>query len=227
LGCDVLVGVRQERRCPKPAPVACKEKPFAVQLECSTRCAPIEPVGATVDATPWEPGPLAARLRELAPAQLYILIGTTRSRAKSDRVEGDIYEAVDLGLTKLAVEAARAATLSTPPRLVYLSSIGASEGARSAYLRARGKAEAAVMAAGLPWVIARPSFILGDRDEPRRGERVAGALGDGLLAVAGLFGARRTRDRYRSTSPDVLASALIRLAEAPEHDRINDGADLH
>ncbi|HWU90462.1 MAG TPA: epimerase, partial [Kofleriaceae bacterium] len=112
------------------------------------------------------------------------------------------------------------------PRLVYLSSIGASEHARSTYLRARGKAEAVVTGSGLPWVIARPSIITGDRDDRRLGERTAGLVGDGLLAVAGLLGARRTRDRYRTTTPDVLASALIRLAEAPEHDRIVDGADL-
>jgi uncharacterized protein YbjT (DUF2867 family) len=186
-------------------------------------------LGAGVDTTPWEAGPLAARMRELAPAQLYILIGTTRSRAKSDRVEGDIYEAVDLGLTKLAVEAARTAAAPgapSAPRLVYLSSVGASESARSGYLRARGKAESVVTSSGLPWVIARPSIITGDRDEGRLGERAAGVVGDGLLAVAGLFGARRTRDKYRTTTPDVLASALIRLGEAPESGRIVDGADL-
>jgi uncharacterized protein YbjT (DUF2867 family) len=181
-------------------------------------------LGAEVDATPWDGDRLGARLAEVRPAQLYILIGTTRRRAEADRVAGDIYEAVDLGLTQLAVRAAQAAQAA--PRLVYLSSIGADPAARSPYLRARGKAEAAVTGAGLPWVIARPSFIIGERDESRPGERVASVVGDGVLAVAGLFGARRTRDRYRSTTPDVLASALIRLGEAPEHDRIADGAEL-
>lgn len=181
-------------------------------------------LGAEVDATPWEAGPLAARVAEARPAQLYILIGTTRRRAKADRVLGDIYEAVDLGLARLAVDAAVASRAA--PRLVYLSSIGADPAARSPYLRARGKAEAAVTGSGLPWVIARPSFIVGERDEARPGERAASAVGDGLLAIAGALGARRTRDRYRSTTPDVLASALIRLAEAPEHDRVVDGADL-
>lgn len=181
-------------------------------------------LGALVDATPWQHGPLSARLRAAGPAQLYILIGTTRGKAKADRVEGDIYETVDLGLTALAVEAVRAA--ETPTRIVYLSSIGADTGARSAYLRARGKAEAVITASGLPWVIARPSIITGERDEGRFGERAAGIVGDGLLAVAGVFGGKRARDRYRTTTPDVLASALIRLGEAPEHDRIVDGADL-
>lgn len=181
-------------------------------------------LGAQVDTTPWDVAALAARWRELAPAQIYILIGTTRSRAKADHVQGDIYEAVDLGLTRLAVDAARAA--ETTPRLVYLSSIGADASARSAYMRARGKAEQVVMTSGLPWVIARPSLITGDREDGRLGERAASIVGDGVLALVGAFGGKGLRDRFRSTTPDVLASALIRIGEDPEHDRICEGADL-
>lgn len=181
-------------------------------------------LGAETDATAWDAAALAVRWRDLAPAQIYVLIGTTRNKAKSDHVQGDIYETVDLGLTKLAVEAARAS--ETKPRIVYLSSVGADAQARSAYLRARGRAEDAVKSSGLPWVIARPSLITGERDENRMGERAASVVGDGVLAVAGLLGGKQLRDRYRSTTPDVLASALIRLGESPEHDRIVDGADL-
>jgi uncharacterized protein YbjT (DUF2867 family) len=128
-------------------------------------------LGAEVDTTPWDPARLAARLAEHRPAQLYILIGTTRRRARADGISGDIYEAVDLRLTRLAAEAARASAAA--PRLVYLSSIGADPGARSPYLRARGQAEAAVTGAGLPWVIARPSFITGEREDGRIGERAS------------------------------------------------------
>lgn len=181
-------------------------------------------LGADVDTTAWDAAALAARIRELAPQQLYILIGTTRAKAKSDRVQGDIYEAVDLGLTTLAVDAARAS--ETQPRIVYLSSVGADANARSAYLRARGKAEDVVKTSGLPWVIARPSLITGERDEGRLGERAASVVGDGVLAVVGVLGGKHLRDRYRSTTPDVLASALIRIAESPEHGTIVDGAHL-
>jgi uncharacterized protein YbjT (DUF2867 family) len=181
-------------------------------------------LGATVDTTPWDPAALAARLRAVDPAQIYILIGTTRGRARSDAIAGNIYEAVDLGLTEKAVAAAVAS--ERRPRLVYLSSVGADAAASSPYLAARGRAEAVVRGAGLAWVIARPAIITGDRDESRIGERTAAVVGDGLLAVAGVFGARRLRDRYKSTTPAVLAAALIRLAEAPEHDRVVDGAAL-
>lgn len=184
----------------------------------------LEAMGAAVDTTPWETPAMTARMQALAPAQVYILIGTTRSRAKADAVGGNIYEAVDLGLTRIAVEAARGS--GHKPRIVYLSSIGADAKARSAYLAARGQAEDVVTGAGLPWVIARPAIITGERDEQRLGERGMAVVGDGLLAIAGVLGGKRLRDRWKSTTSDVLASALIRLGEAPERDRIVDGADL-
>jgi uncharacterized protein YbjT (DUF2867 family) len=181
-------------------------------------------LGAEVDATPWDAAQLGARVRAVVAEELYVLIGTTRSKAKSDQVQGDIYEAIDLRLTQIAVDAARASEVA--PRVVYLSSIGADRTARSAYMKARGKAEDVVTGSGLPWAIARPAIITGEREDGRFGERAAGIVGDGLLAVAGLFGGKKVRDRYRTTTPDILASALIRIAEAPEHDRVLDGADL-
>jgi uncharacterized protein YbjT (DUF2867 family) len=184
----------------------------------------LDALGAAVDTTPWEVAALAARFRVVEPAQIYVLIGTTRSRAKSDGVTGDIYEAIDVGLTRIAVHAANAS--ERRPRIVYLSSVGADPAARSAYLAARGRAEKIVTGSGLPWVIARPSIITGEREDGRAAERGAAVIGDGLLAVAGVFGGKKLRDRYRSTTPDVLAAALIRLGEAAEHDRVLDGADL-
>ncbi len=179
-------------------------------------------LGAETDTTAWDARALASTLREKRVTELYILIGTTKSKAKSDQVAGNIYQAVDLGLTQIAVDDDK----GTKIRLVYLSSVGADPDARSAYLEARGQAEAVVRGAGLPWVIARPSLIVGDRDELRIGEKIGAGIGDGMLAVAGVFGAKGARAKYRSTSADVLASALIRIGEAPEHDRVVDGDAL-
>ena len=195
-----------------------------VRPESAEKARMLASLGAIVDAVPWDVDALASRWRAIRPAQIYILIGTTRAAAKRDGVQGDIYEAVDLRLTKLAIDAARASEVK--PRIVYLSSVGATATARSAYLRARGRAEEVVQTSRLPWVIARPSFITGDRDETRIGERAAALFGDGALAVAGLLGGKTVREKYRSTTPDVLASALIRLGEAPEHDRVAEGSDL-
>ncbi|HEY0989519.1 MAG TPA: NAD(P)H-binding protein, partial [Kofleriaceae bacterium] len=106
----------------------------------------LDALGAAVDTTPWEVAALAARFRVVEPAQIYVLIGTTRSRAKSDGVTGDIYEAIDVGLTRIAVHAASAS--ERRPRIVYLSSVGADPAARSAYLAARGRAEEIVTGSG-------------------------------------------------------------------------------
>ncbi|HET9625531.1 MAG TPA: NAD(P)H-binding protein [Kofleriaceae bacterium] len=223
LGATGFVGREVVRQlCVRGTPTVAHVRPDSSSL--ADWRARLEALGATVDTTPWQVDALAARIAALRPAQLYILIGTTRSRAKADQVAGNIYEAIDFGLTQIAADAARQS--GAAPRLVYLSSVGADTAARNAYLAARGKAEHAVQGAGLPWVIARPSIITGERDDRRAGERAAAVIGDGLLAVACVFGGRRLRARYASTTPDILASALIRLGEAPEHDRIVDGADL-
>lgn len=190
-------------------------------------------MGAEPDTTSWQLGPFTERLRELAPSHLFLCLGTTARRAKTDRLAGDPYETIDYGLTKLAVDAATAAHAAAPqvaPRLVYLSSIGADPRARSRYLSWRGKAEEAVRAGGLPWVIARPSVItesaVSARDDRRPAERTAAVVGDCGLAVLGALGARRLRARYRSTTPEVLAAALIRLAEEAPAATIADGDDL-
>jgi NADH dehydrogenase len=223
LGATGFVGREVVRQlCVRGASTIAHVRPDAKALEdWRTR---LEALGAAVDTTPWDTAALAARFRTANPAQIYILIGTTRTRAAADAVAGNIYEAVDLGLTQVAVAAARAS--ERHPRIVYLSSVGANPQARSAYLAARGRAEAVVTSSGLPWVIARPSLITGERDDRRLGERSAAIIGDGLLAVAGVLGGKQLRAKYRSTTPDILASALIRLGEAPERDRVASGAEL-
>lgn len=183
----------------------------------------LEALGAKVDASEWDAAQLSAAIDAAAANQLYILIGTTRSRAKAESVDGDIYEKIDYGLTRIAVDAAIAS--KAKPRLVYLSGLGADANARGAYMKARGKAEDAVRGSGLPWVIARPAIITGERDESRPGERAGAIVGDGLLAVAGLF-SKNVKAKWSSTTPDVLASALIRIGEGSEHDRVFDGQAL-
>jgi uncharacterized protein YbjT (DUF2867 family) len=194
-------------------------------------------VGAAVDTTPWEPAAWTQRLLELRPAVVHLCLGTTQKRARADQLHGNPYELIDYGLTQLVVSAAQQASREAPgyqPRLVYLSSIGADAKARSAYLSWRGKAEAAVRDSGLPWMIARPSIITevrggakaATRDDQRPGERASAVVGDAVLALLGLFGAKKLRATYRSTTPDVLAAALIRLADDPTPGRIAAGAEL-
>jgi uncharacterized protein YbjT (DUF2867 family) len=181
--------------------------------------------GAQVDTTAWDEAAMTATLKARGVSHAMCLIGTTRNRAKKDAVAGNIYETIDVGLTRIL--AAAASACGTRPRLVYLSSVGASARSSSAYLQARAKAEALVQGAGVPWVIARPSMIVGDgRDDRRPMENAAGVVGDGLLAVVGLFGGKRVRAAYRSTTPEILGPALVRLTLDGAPDRICAGDDL-
>lgn len=171
--------------------------------------------GAVVDATPWDEAQLTATLAARRPPAVFALLGTTRKRAASS---GDTYESVDYGLTALLLRAARAAAASgaPTPRFVYLSSLGADAAARNPYLAVRGRLEAELAAGPVPYVVARPSFITGpDRDESRPAERVGAAVVDALAVPLRALGARRLTDRYRSTTADELAAALIRLAADP------------
>src|SRR5512139_15356 len=121
-------------------------------------------MGALVDTTPWEEGAVTATLSRVRPAYVFALLGTTRARARTAARMGkdpraESYEAVDYGLTALLIRAARAT--GTAPRFVYLSATGTQAGSRSAYYRARWKAEEFLRSSGLPFTIARPSFIAG------------------------------------------------------------------
>jgi nucleoside-diphosphate-sugar epimerase len=177
-------------------------------------------MGAEADSTAWVEDSMTAALERIRPDVVFALLGTTRARARAEsaaagkRVD---YETVDFALTVILLRAALRAGIR--PRFVYLSAAGTPDGERpplSAYGLARWKTERKVKNSGLPYVIARPSFVAGPgRDDDRPGERFGVAAADGALRVAGALGLRRLSDRYRSTTNTALARALVRLALDP------------
>ncbi len=178
-----------------------------------------EGLGATVDTSPWTAEGMVEAMGRIRPTQVFALLGTTAKRGDGD------YRTVDFGLTALLIDAVQAAGLDDT-RVVYLSSLGADK-PRGAYLKARTDAEAHLRASGLPWTIARPSFIVGDRDERRPGESVGAAVADAPLKLIGLLGGRRVADRYRSISGPELARGLVRAALDPAAEgAVLDSADL-
>lgn len=190
--------------------------------------AQFEALGARVDTTPWERRALTETLTLLRPDVVFALLGTTRARAARAAGQGrdEGYEAVDYGLTMLLYHAA--VLCGAHPRFVYLSAAGVREQGGNAYLQVRARVERELRAGTLPWVAARPSFITGpDRDEFRAGERIGAAVSDGVLAVAALFGGKRLRARYRSTTNRALAEALVRLGVEPGRvNRVVESEDL-
>ena len=171
-------------------------------------------LGAEVDTTPWNAAAMTAVLRATAATHVFCCVGTTAKRMKADGKSENSYEAVDFALPKLLAEASVAA--GAVRRFVYVSSLGASARAKGGYLTWRWRAEEAVRASGVCYTIARPSVITGARREARPAEAAIGQVLDGVLELAGVFGATSLRDRYRSTTDVRLAAALVRTAWAPE-----------
>ncbi|MEM6992352.1 MAG: NAD-dependent epimerase/dehydratase family protein [Myxococcota bacterium] len=177
-----------------------------------------EAAGAVVDTTAWEADAMADRLRALAPTHVFALLGTTRKRASREGMGAtDAYERIDYGLTALLLRAA--AECGSEPRFIYLSAAGLSAKTRNPYMRARVRIEEALQEGALPFVSARPSFIVGERDEPRLGERWAAKVADGALSVVGALGAKRAAARYASTDNATLGEALVRIALHPSTPR--------
>jgi NADH dehydrogenase len=164
--------------------------------------------GAELDTTPWQLNTLTEALRQRRVSHVICCVGTTRARMRRDGEQGNTYEAVDFGLPKMLAEASAMAGVE---RLVYLSSAGTGPTAKGAYLRWRWRAEEAVRQSGVPWTIARPAIISGDRQDKRAGEAIAKVVFDGLLTLA----PRHLRDRWHSIDDATLARALVRLAFDP------------
>ena len=170
-------------------------------------------LGAQIDTTAWSPTPMNQSLERLQPSLVFALLGTTAHRARSARKQGEdaSYETVDYGMNAMLLQAA--VSCGSRPRFLYLSSLNVSASSRSPYFSVRWRLEQEVQESGLPWTIVRPSFITGpDREESRPGERLAAQASDLALHTLGLLGARRVRDRYRSTDATELAGAITRLA---------------
>lgn len=172
-----------------------------------------ESVGAAVDRTPWTDSEMAATLTALQPTHVFSLLGTTRVRRREAASRGvaESYESVDYGLTALLIGAAIAS--GSAPRFVYLSSLGVREHTSNAYLVARWRAESMLRASGLPYTIARPSFITrSGGDESRPLERLGAALVNAAASVVRVVGARHLAGRVGSLTGADLAAGLVRHA---------------
>lgn len=185
-----------------------------------------EAEGAAVDTTVWNDADMVRTLTSLQPTHVFSLLGTTRARRRAarDRAAAESYEAIDFGLTATLIRAAVAS--GSRPRFVYLSSLGVREHTNNPYLVARWRAEALLRASGLPYTIARPSFITGPgRDEHRPLERVSAAVVNGLAGLARVAGAGRLAGRVRSLTGPELASGLVRHAFDAASENVVLGAE--
>jgi uncharacterized protein YbjT (DUF2867 family) len=170
----------------------------------------------TVDTSPWLLTALEAAFALHNPTHIFALLGTTRARAKAAAKEGreESYQSVDYGLSATLINAAR--TCAPAAHFIYLSSIGVSNTAQTAYLQVRSRLETELKDSGLHFIIARPAFITGtDREEFRLGERVGARVFDFALKTAAAIGLRSVRERFATMSGKQLARALVNAALDP------------
>lgn len=133
-----------------------------------------------------------------AVSDVYACLGTTIKVAGSQ----ERFRQVDHDYT---VAVATLAKRSGATRLALVSSVGADVASSSFYLRVKGETERDVRAVGFErLVIARPSFLVGERSESRPGERVGIAVIE-ALGFAMLGGLRK----YRAIEAKSVARAMI------------------
>lgn len=147
---------------------------------------------------------------------VYACLGTTIAAAGSR----ERFRRVDHDYT---VDTARLARASGATRLALVSSVGAAERAMSFYLRVKGETERDVSQLGYESVeIFRPSFLVGDRKEKRRGEALATAA-FGALSFSMVGPLRAYRPVEATCVADAMLQAVIQAAPGVHvhtHERI-------
>lgn len=141
--------------------------------------------------------------------QIVCALGTTIKQAGSREAFRRVDHDYPLELARLGLE--RGAR-----HYLLVSSIGADASSRTFYLRVKGELERALLAQGYRSVsILRPSLLVGERAERRRGEELAAYLGF-------LFPAK-----YKPIAAAEVAAGIVRLAreDAPGQ-RIVESAEL-
>ncbi|MGH6734558.1 MAG: SDR family oxidoreductase [Methyloceanibacter sp.] len=132
-------------------------------------------------------------------------VGILQSTAKDDamRIHGDA--------TIALFEACAEAHIR---RVVHISAISAEDDMGSAYARSKAKADTALAALDIDWVIVKPSLVIG------RGAYGGTSLMRGLAGLPGLLPLPgRATERFQPIAADDLARGIARLALTHEPSR--------
>lgn len=133
---------------------------------------------------------------------LFCCLGTTMARAGSK----DAFFKVDF---TYAYQAAEIAAKNKVHQFLLVSSVGASADSVFFYSKVKGQLEDAVQELNF-WSthIFRPSVLLGERNENRFGENIAGKMGKMIDQFTGGL-----LTRYRPIEADVVAKAMVSAAQ--------------
>ena len=146
----------------------------------------------------------------------FIALGTTIKVAGSQ----EAFRAVDFDAV---IDVARAAKAAGATRLGVVSAMGADPRSRIFYNRVKGETEEALAGLGFDTlVIARPSFLVGDRKalgQPERGgEKLALRVSNWLAPLI--------PDNYRSVDAGAVARALLKAVPASSGQRVMPSSEL-
>jgi uncharacterized protein YbjT (DUF2867 family) len=133
---------------------------------------------------------------------LFCCLGTTMAKAGSK----EAFYKVDF---TYGFEAAQMGKLNGVGQYMLVSSVGADPNSRFFYSKVKGELEAAVRSLGF-WAlhIFQPSVLLGERNENRFGEQLAGKIGSIFDRLTGGL-----LTKYRPIEADVVAKAMVSAAQ--------------
>jgi uncharacterized protein YbjT (DUF2867 family) len=137
---------------------------------------------------------------------VYACLGTTIKKAGSQ----DAFRKVDHDYTLAVANMAKAAGVT---RFAVVSSVGASARSSNFYLRVKGETDDALEKIGFAGlVIARPSVLVGNREEHRPGEKVGIAVTKAFsfAMVGGL-------KKFRPIEARRVAAAMVSTMKTAEH----------
>jgi uncharacterized protein YbjT (DUF2867 family) len=131
---------------------------------------------------------------------LFLCLGTTIKKAGSVKRMEEIDRDLPVILAKQAFE-------NNVKQMAVISSIGANPSSSNYYLRIKGEMEQEIMKIDFETLaIARPSLLLGEREEKRLGE----SAGKMMMRILGIFLYGRFR-KYRAIESKAVSRALIRI----------------
>lgn len=146
-----------------------------------------------------QPETFAARIKG---DDLFLCLGTTMGKAGSR----DAFYKVDF---TYSYRAARTAAENGVNQLLLVSSVGADPDSLFFYSQVKGELEEAVKKLPFWGVhIFQPSVLLGERNENRWGEEIAGRIGRVIDRVTGGL-----LTKYRPVEADVVAQAMVNAAQ--------------
>ena len=141
--------------------------------------------------------------KEFTGHEVYCCIGTTAKKTP-DR---SMYRNIDFGIPVATAQLCAKNKIDT---FLVISAMGANPGSNLFYNKTKGEMEQAVLLKKIPnTYILRPSFIGGDRNENRPGEKIGMAIAKMIQPL--LVGKLR---KYRLIEADKIARAMVHLANS-------------